>query len=144
MALARTNLADLGNLSLYGSYRTSGFGNLEEKPTSLELVNTLHLQSTMDLELGKFLPEKWGVHIPFYLDYNKQVGSPEYNPLDPDVRLYNDLQTYPTQADRDSVRAIAQERHTTTNITLTNIRKDRTGKSALKPHFYDIENFSLP
>ena len=142
MALARTNLADLGNLSLYGSYRTSGFGNLEEKPTSLELVNTLHLQSTMDLELGKFLPEKWGVHIPFYLDYNKQVGSPEYNPLDPDVRLYNDLQTYPTQADRDSVRAIAQERHTTTNITLTNIRKDRTGKSALKPHFYDIENFT--
>ena len=143
MALARTNLADLGNLSLYGSYRTSGFGNLEEKPTSLELVNTLHLQSTMDLELGKFLPEKWGVHIPFYLDYNKQVGSPEYNPLDPDVRLYNDLQTYPTQADRDSVRAIAQERHTTTNITLTNIRKDRTGKSALKPHFYDIENFTF-
>ena len=143
MALARTNLADLGNLSLYGSYRTSGFGNLEEKPTSLELVNTLHLQSTMDLELGKFLPEKWGVHIPFYLDYNKQVGSPEYNPLDPDVRLYNDLQTYPTQVDRDSVRAIAQERHTTTNITLTNIRKDRTGKSALKPHFYDIENFTF-
>ena len=143
MALARTNLADLGNLSLYGSYRTSGFGNLEEKPTSLELVNTLHLQSTMDLELGKFLPEKWGVHIPFYLDYNKQVGSPEYNPLDPDVRLYNDLQTYPTQADRDSVRAIAQERHTTTNITLTNIRKDRTGKSALNPHFYDIENFTF-
>jgi cell surface protein SprA len=144
MALARTNLADLGNLSLYGSYRTSGFGNLEEKPTSLELVNTLHLQSTMDLELGKFLPEKWGVHIPFYLDYNKQVGSPEYNPLDPDVRLYNDLQTYPTQADRDSVRAIAQERHTTTNITLTNIRKDRTGKSALKPHFYDIETSPSP
>ncbi len=143
MALARTNLADLGNLSLYGSYRTSGFGNLEEKPTSLELVNTLQLQSTLDLELGKFLPEKWGVHIPFYLDYNKQVGSPEYNPLDPDVRLRDDLKTYSTQEERDSVRAIAQERHTTTNITLTNIRKDRTGKGALKPHFYDIENFTF-
>ncbi len=142
-ALARTNLADLGNLSLYGSYRTAGFGNLEEKPTSLELVNTMQAQTTMDLELGKFLPDEWGVHIPFYLDWNNQIGSPEYNPMDPDVRLKEDLKTYQTQAERDSVRNMAQERKTTTNITLTNVRKDRTGKNALKPHFYDIENFSL-
>ena len=143
MALARTNLADLGNLSLYGSYTTAGFGNLEEKPTSLELINTLQVQTTLDLELGKCLPESWGLHIPFYFDYNKQVGSPEYNPLDPDVKLKEDLKTYQTQAERDSVRSMTQERKTTTNITLTNIRKDRVGKSVLKPHFYDIENFSL-
>lgn len=143
MALARTNLADLGNLSLYGSYTTAGFGNLEDKPTKLELVNNLQVQSTLDLELGKFLPEDWGVRIPFYLDYNKQLGVPEYNPLDPDVRLKDDLKTYPTKDDRDSVRAMAQENHTTTNLTLTNVHKERTGKNALKPHFYDLENFSL-
>ena len=143
MALARTNLADLGNLSLYGSYRSAGFGNLEEKPTSLELVNTMQLQSTLDLELGKFLPENWGFRIPFYLDWNKQVGNPEYNPLDPDVRLRDDLKTYHTLSDRDSVRAMVQERKTTTNITLTNVRKERVGKSSLKPHFYDLENFSF-
>ena len=143
MALARTNLADLGNLSLYASYRTAGFGNLEEKPTTLELVNTLQTQTILDLELGKFLPEQWGMHIPFYLDWNKQIGSPEYNPMDPDVRLRNDLKTYQTQAERDSVKAMAQERKTTTNITLTNVRKDRVGKSALKPKAYDIENFSF-
>lgn len=143
MALARTNLADLGNLSLYGAYTTSGFGNLEDNPTKLELVNNLQLQSTLDMELGKFLPEDWGVRIPFYLDYNKQLGVPEYNPLDPDVRLKDDLKTYPNKAARDSVRAMAQENHTTTNLTLTNVHKERTGKSALKPHFYDIENFSL-
>ncbi len=143
MALARTNLADVGNLSLYGSYRTAGFGNLEEKPTSLELVNTLQMQSILDLELGKFLPEKWGMHIPLYLDWNRQVGSPEYNPMDPDVRLRNDLQTYQTMEERDSVKAMAQERKTTTNFTLTNVRKDRMGKSALKPHVYDIENFTF-
>lgn len=143
MALARTNLADLGNLSLYGSYTTSGFGNLEDNLTGLELVNTLQMQSTLDLELGKFLPEDWGVRIPFYLDFNKQIGSPEYNPLDPDVRLKDDLATYRTKAERDSVRAMTQERKTTTNITFTNVRKERTGKSALKSHFYDISNFSF-
>lgn len=143
MALARTNLADLGNLSLYGSYTTSGFGNLEDNPTSLELVNTMQLQSTLDLELGKFLPEKWGMKIPFYLDWNKQVGSPEYNPNDPDVRLKDDLKTYQSSEVRDSVRKASQELSTSTNITLTNVRKERVGKNALRPHFYDIENVSV-
>ena len=143
MALARTNLADVGNLSLYSSYTTSGFGNLEDKLNKLELVNTFTFQSTLNMELGKFLPDTWGMHIPLYVDYNTQIGSPEYNPLDPDVKLRDDIQTYQTQAERDSIREMTQQRKTTTNITLTNVKKERTGKSALKPHFYDIENFSF-
>ncbi len=143
MALARTNLADAGNLSLYTSYTTSGFGNLEDKLNKLELINTFNIQSTLNLELGKFLPDEWGMHIPLYVDYNNQIGTPEYNPLDPDVKLRDDLKTYQTQAERDSIRSMTQQRKSTTNITLTNIRKERTGKSALKPHFYDIENFAF-
>ena len=143
MALARTNLADVGNLSLYTSYTTSGFGNLEDKLNKLELVNTLNIQTTLNLEMGKFLPDTWGLHIPLYVDYSNQIGSPEYNPLDPDVKLHDDLQTYKTMAERDSVKEMTQQRHSTTNITLTNMRKERTGKSALKPHFYDIENFAF-
>lgn len=143
MALARTNLADLGNLSLYGSYTTAGFGNLEDKLNKLELVNTLQMQATLDIEAGKFLPEKWGMRIPFYFDWNKTIGSPEYNPLDPDVKLRDDLKTYQTAAERDSIRRITQEHKTSTNITLTNVRKERVGKSALKTHFYDFENFAF-
>lgn len=143
MALARTNLADLGNVSLYTSYTTSGFGNLEDRLTTLELINQFNMQTTMQLELGKFFPEDWGVHIPFYLDRNRSIGSPQYNPLDPDVDLKTDLATYQTMAERDSVKQMTQQRRTTTNLTLTNMRKERTGKSALNPHFYDIENFSF-
>ena len=143
MALARTNLADVGNLSLYSAYTTSGFGNLEERLNKLELVNTFNVQATLNLEVGKFLPDEWGMHIPLYVDYNNQIGSPEYNPLDPDVKLKDDLKTYKTQAERDSIRRMTQQRHSTTNITLTNMRKERTGKSALKPHFYDFENFAF-
>ena len=143
MALARTNLADLGNLSLYGSYTTANFGNLEDPLVKEELVNTFTFQSTLDMELGRFMPEEWGMHIPLYLDYNREIGSPEFNPLNPDVLLYDDLQTYQTAAERDSVRAMTQRHKSATNLTLTNVRKERTGKDALKPHFYDIENFSF-
>ena len=143
MALARTNLADVGNLSLYTSYTTSGFGNLEDRLNKIELVNTFNVQSTLNLEMGKFLPDEWAMHIPLYLDYNNQIGSPEYNPLDPDVKLKDDLKTYQTQAERDSIKNMTQQRHQTTNLTLTNMRKERTGKSALKPHFYDFENLAF-
>ena len=143
MALARTNLADLGNLSLYGSYTTANFGNLEDPLIKEELVNTFTFQTTLDMELGKFLPETWGMHIPLYLDHSRVIGSPEYNPLNPDVLLYDDLATYATAAERDSVREMTQLHKSATNLTLTNVRKDRVGKGALKQHFFDVENFSL-
>ena len=143
MALAKTNLADVGNLSLYGAYQTANFGNLEDPLMKEELVNTFTFQTTLDLEMGRFLPEDWGLHIPFYLDYNREIGSPEYNPFNPDVLLYDDLQTYQTREERDSVRDMTQRRKSATSLTLSNVRKDRVGKRALKPHFYDVENFAL-
>ncbi len=143
MALARTNLADVGNLSLYGSYTTANFGNLEDPLIKEELMNTFTFQTTFDMELAKFLPEEWGLHIPFYLDYNREIGSPEYNPYNPDVLLSEDLSTFTTGEERDSVRHMTQRRKSTTNITLANVRKDRVGKESLKTHFYDIENFSF-
>ncbi|MBP5341086.1 MAG: cell surface protein SprA [Bacteroidales bacterium] len=142
MALARTNLADVGNLSLYGSYTTANFGNLEDPLIKEELVNTFNFQGTLDMELGRFLPEDWGLHIPLYLDHSREIGSPEYNPYNPDVLLYEDLRTYQA-ADRDSVAQMTQHRKSATNLTLTNVRKNRTGKGGLKQHFYDIENFSF-
>ncbi|MBR4739519.1 MAG: cell surface protein SprA, partial [Bacteroidales bacterium] len=143
MAMARTNLADVGNLQLYGAYTTSNFGNLEDPLIKEELINTFNFQSTLDMELGKFLPEDWGLHIPLYLDYSREVGSPEYNPYNPDVLLYDDLATYQTAAERDSVAKMTQRRKSATNLTFSNVRKNRVGKSGLKQHLYDIENFSF-
>lgn len=143
MALARTNLADVGNLSVYGSYTTANFGNLEDPLIKEELMNTFTFQTTFDMELAKFLPEEWGMHIPLYLDFNREIGSPEYNPYNPDVLLSEDLATFANGDDRDSVRHMTQRRKSTTNLTLANVRKDRVGKDAMKPHIYDIENFSF-
>ena len=143
MALARTNLADLGNLSLYGAYTTANFGNLEDPLIKEELMNTFTFQTTLDMELGKLLPEDWGMRIPLYLDYNREIGSPEYNPLNPDVLLRDDLRTYQTKAERDSIRNMTERHKSATNLTLSNVRKERVGKSSLKPHFYDLENFAV-
>lgn len=143
MAMARTNLADVGNLQLYGAYSTANFGNLEDPLIKEELINTFNFQSTLDMELGRFLPEEWGMHIPLYLDYTREIGSPLYNPYNPDVFLYDDLKSYATEAERDSVRRMTQLRKSATNLTFSNVRKNRVGKDAIKQHFYDIENFAF-
>ena len=143
MAMARTNLADVGNLSLYGSYTTANFGNLEDPLVKEELMNTFTFQTTFDMALAKFLPEEWGLHIPFYIDHTREIGSPEYNPYNPDVLLSDDLDTYRTSEERDSVRHMTQRRKSMTNLSFANVRKDRVGKDAAKPKIYDIENFSF-
>ena len=148
-ALARTNLADLGDFSIYGAYTSAGFGSLSQSFGDLDNVNRTDIEMALNLELGKFLPDEWGVKIPMHFDYSNQIGSPEYNPLDPDVLLKDDLNTYATKEQRDSVKAMTQERLSRTNINFMNVRKERVAKPSSgsdgkdDKHFYDIENFNF-
>ena len=83
----------------------------------------------------KLLPDEWGVRIPFYIEHSRIVGSPEYNPFDPDVLLYDDLDTYNSKAERDSIKAMTQQQKSSTNLTLTNVQTLLIGKT---PLFYDL------
>ena len=146
-ALARTNLADIGDFSIYGAYTTAGFGSLSQGYADLDKVNRSDIEMALNLELGKFLPEKWGLKIPMHFDYSNQIGSPEYNPLDPDVLLYDDLDTYSTKEQRDSVKAMTQEKLTRTNLNFMNVRREKVGKpdasGKVQKRFYDIDNFNF-
>lgn len=138
----RTNLADLGDLAISGSYRSAGFGTIEQTTSTISQDNVSTFDIATNLELGKFFSDKVGMRIPFHFDYSQTVSNPRYNPLDPDVLLKDDLLSYRTEQERDSIRHMVQEYTSMTNFSLMNIRKDRVGKSALHRHFYDIENFN--
>lgn len=139
---ARTNLADLGDLSMSGSFTSAGFGTLEQRIATLSQENTGNFDVSTNMELGKFIPEKVGLRIPMHFDYSRSVSNPKYNPLDPDVRLVTDLHTYKTEKEKDSIRQMVQAYNSSTNINFMNVRKDRTGERALKPRFYQIENWN--
>ncbi len=144
MALARTNLADIGDLSLYGAYTSSRFGSLEQNISDLDGLNDANVEVALNLDLDKFLPEDWGLKIPFHFDHSTKIGTPEYNPLDPDVNLRRDIRSYLTGEERDSIRNMTREHLSRTNINLVNLHKERTGKATTKtPHFYEIENFNF-
>jgi len=137
----KVNLADLGDVSLAGSIRTAGFGALESN-TYTRLQETItNFDVATNLQLGKFLPEKWSVSIPFHYDYSRTTSTPEYNPLNPDVKLKNDLKTYTSKHDIDSIKKQTLEIVQRQNFSLMNVSKGKTGSG--KNYVWGLENFDF-
>src|SRR5690606_41668878 len=86
------------------------------------------------IKLDKFLPEKWGLEIPFNLTMCEQFADPKYNPLDSDVLFDEDLRK---EELKDVVRTYAQQK----SFTFSNIRKVKTNNKTAR--IYDVYNFAL-
>ncbi len=133
-------LADLGRVAVAGSYKSAGYGSLETKITENDLRSNRYYSVSADIDLGKFMAQqKTGVTVPVHFDHNNTTITPEYNPLDPDVKLNRALQDL-DQRGRDSLNALSRDVTTQTNFNITNMRKNRVGSK--KPHFWDVENFN--
>lgn len=133
-------LADLGRVAVAGTYKSSGYGSLETKITENELKSTKYYNVSADIDFGKFMaPEKTGITVPVHFDHNKTTLTPEYNPLDPDVKLNRALEDLDSHG-KDSLNSLSREVTTQTNFNVTNMRKNRVGNK--KPHFWDVENLN--
>lgn len=133
------DLADLGRVQLTGSYQSTGFGSIEQKQTERAMATLTSLGFDTDLELGKFFPAKVGLRIPMHFDYSMVQSTPKYDPLNPDILFKDELETFNSKSERDSLRALRDEYTYRKNFNLMNVRKERTKDK--KPKVYDIENF---
>ena len=164
-------LADLGRVSVNGSYSSAGFGALDSRITN----NTFEARSTFnvstDLELGKFF-ENTGLKIPMHIDYGQNKVTPLYNPYDPDIKLKDALAAMNNDEERAEFTSTIHDYTRQKNINFMNVRKERVTKkrnedeggkgkkekenprdpnrslsggrgNMPKVHFYDIENFNL-
>jgi len=145
-ATARMNavLADLGNVVVSGLHSTAGFGSIEMKVNERQKETITSWDIATNLELGKLLPKAAALKIPMHIDYSEHYAKPEYNPLNPDVLFADDLATYATQGEKDSIRKISIDFTKRTNINFVNVRREKTGGGpGATPKFYDISNFDL-
>ncbi|MEG2665991.1 MAG: cell surface protein SprA, partial [Bacteroidales bacterium] len=140
-ARIQASLGDLGNISVAGAYTSANFGTMEQKLTELPKNNTGSYDVSVNLELGKFIPEKAGVKLPVHYDISSVISNPEYNPLDPDIKTKEDLATY-SKADKKEVKKQIQDYTLRQNVNFINVRKERTNTEK-QPMFWDIENFNL-
>ena len=68
------NLADLANFSLTGKFSTIGFGSIDQTPNQRNREDNKQYDFVTNVDLGKFLPEKWSVTIPFnYTSLGSQI-----------------------------------------------------------------------
>ena len=142
-AIARLDLqmADFGGATISTNYTGLNFGGLEDKIAQRSREEIIQYDVATNLELGKFLPEKSGVKIPFYAQYSKSISNPEFDPYDLDIPLEEKLSNA-DPADRDSIKEQAQDITEIKSFNFTNVRKVRTN-SDKKPMPWNIENFSF-
>jgi cell surface protein SprA len=134
------NLADLGTISLSANTHTNGFGTLEQRVTERYKENFVQFDAAASLELGKLLPKKAGLSIPFYASYSQTVSTPEYDPYDLDIKLKDKLRNT-SGGKRDSIKTNAEDFVSIKTVNFTNVRKNKT--NGKKPKLHDISNLDL-
>lgn len=133
-------LADFGRVIASGNYSSSGFGSLDTKVTDSKLESNKNYSVSTDLDLGKVLnQEKVGLVVPVHFDYAKTTVTPEYNPLDPDVKLSTALDQL-SSSGKDSLNKAAKDVTKQMSFNVTNLHKNRVGKKT--PHVWDVENLT--
>lgn len=143
--LARVDmkLADFGNVSMAGNYTSIGWGSIEQKLIQRQREEVMQVDVSTNLELGKFLPDKSGVKIPFYAQYSNITRNPEYDPYDLDIKLKDKIRDETDPAKKEEIRTLAQDVTVIRGFNFTNVRKERKGGSRKIPLPWNIENFSL-
>ena len=141
--LARLDLklADLGSVTASTNYSSVGYGSIDQKLAQRQLEDILQYDVATNLELGRFLPKKWNVQIPFYTQLSRTIRTPQYDPYQLDIPLDELLAGTDDLNRRDSLRKNAQDYTQIKSLNFTNVRKNRA-RGAEKPKPWDISNFS--
>ncbi len=136
-----TNFADFATINANGSRSTIGFGAIEQGPNERSRENVTAYDFTTNMSLGKLLPQKWGVKLPFSYSFAEETITPQFDPQFEDIELETRLDNAANDADRETIREQSEEYTKRQSVNLIGVRKERTGES--KPMPYDIENFTF-
>jgi len=141
-ATARLNakLADIGELNVISSKSTVGFGALDARISERSRADQSNIDVSAAVELGKLLPAAAQLKIPTYINYSRQVITPQYDPSMPDIELKKSLEGASSE-ERKAILDYAHDVTTRNGISFTNVHKERSGNSG-KARIWDIENFS--
>ena len=142
MANAALGISDIAQLNVAGHLETAGYGSIEANVMDRNVDNFYQISVSAALEAGRLFPEQAKIQMPLYVSYSKEVTSPEYDPLDTDVKLKETLSTYNTKHEKDSIKAMANTVQESTSFSVTSMKLNHhyTKKRDL---FVDPANFSI-
>ena len=80
-----TKLADFANAYSVRYQKHGWFWRARLEVRRPALSDNQSYDISTNIELGKFFPDKSGVHIPLYVNVSNQVSTPEYDLAQPDI-----------------------------------------------------------
>lgn len=141
MANAALSISDIAQVNVAGRLETAGYGSIESNVLDRNMDNAYQLSVSAALEAGRLFPEKARLHIPLYVSYSNETLSPDYDPLDTDMKLSETLDSYETKEEKDSIKTMSNTVHESTSFSVTNLKVDIHSKK--KDMFYDPANFTI-
>jgi len=135
------NLADFANVSATGKMSTIGFGTLEQGPNERSREDILQYNVVTNMSLGKLLPKKWGINLPFNYAIGEEFITPKYDPFNQDIELQQLIDVTADEAEKRNIKNRAIDYTKRKSINFIGVKKERSEKQ--KPHFFDPENLTL-
>ena len=133
-------VSDIATLNLGAHIETAGFGSVDQALNSRRMDDYEQYNFAMQVDAGRFLPEKVKLRAPIYYSVSKEKITPKYNPLDQDVKLKDALDACTTKAQKDSIKAFAIENSTIKSFSISGLKFDVKSKN---PMPWDPANFTF-
>jgi len=135
------NIADFATVSATGRMSTVGFGTLEQGPNERSREDLQQYNIVTNLNLGKLMPKKWGVTLPFNYSIGEETITPEYDPFNQDIKLQQLLDVTENETEKENIKNRAIDYTKRQSINFIGVRKERAPEQ--KQHIYDPENLTV-
>lgn len=141
-AKANVNLgvSDIATLNFGAHVETAGFGSVDQPLNARRMDDYEQYNFAMQVDAGRFLPEKVKLRAPIYYSVSQEKTTPKYNPLDQDVELKDALDACVTKSQKDSIMSYAVERTTVKSFSISGLKFDVKSKT---PKPWDPANFTI-
>ncbi|WP_044032439.1 cell surface protein SprA [Flavobacterium branchiophilum] len=136
-----TNFADLATLSATGKMSTIGFGALEQSTNERSREDLKLYDIVTNINIGKLLPKKWKVNLPFNYAVGEQFITPKFDPFNQDIELKQLIDITADANEKNNLLNRAIDYTKRKSINFIGVKKEKGEKS--KPHVYDFENLTL-
>jgi len=134
-------IADVATVAASTLYNSQGWGALDQNLQERSRDELFQFDAAASLQFDKFLPKKWGLRVPLYVQLSEETRTPQFDAYDRDIELKDLIAAAPTQAEKDEIKTNSQVATSIRSFNATNIRKERTNKEA-KPMPWDLSNWS--
>ncbi len=129
---ADANFADFADVSLVGNMHTQGFGAINQKVNERSQDDMKQYGVVTNVNIGQLLPKRIGLNLPINVSFSEEFRDPKFDPQ------YQDVLLSQNNINSDIARDYTQRK----SLNILNVKRNRT-QFDRKPHFYDLENFSV-